>query len=71
MIAAVALTVLVYERTHSPFLASLTFALGFLPALYVLFVRRLVDEPPLAGGRATTARHRQAPSRDGRDGKYA
>lgn len=31
VIAAVALTVLVYERTRSPFLASLTFALGFLP----------------------------------------
>ncbi|HEX4109858.1 MAG TPA: MFS transporter [Solirubrobacteraceae bacterium] len=33
-VAAVALTVLVYRRTGSPLLASLTFALGFLP--YVL-----------------------------------
>jgi hypothetical protein len=32
-IAAVALTVLVYRRTESPLLASLTFALGFLPYL--------------------------------------
>jgi MFS family permease len=33
-VAAVALTILVYRRTSSPLLASLTFALGFLP--YVL-----------------------------------
>src|SRR6266508_2681183 len=32
-VAAVALTVLVYRRTGSPLLASLTFALGFLPYL--------------------------------------
>jgi predicted MFS family arabinose efflux permease len=32
-VAAVALTVLVYERTSSPFLSSLTFALGFVPYL--------------------------------------
>lgn len=32
-IAAVALTILVYRRTGSPLLASLTFALGFLPYL--------------------------------------
>jgi predicted MFS family arabinose efflux permease len=32
-IAAVALTILVYERTASPLLSSLTFALGFLPYL--------------------------------------
>jgi hypothetical protein len=32
-VAAVALTVLVYRRTESPLLASLTFALGFLPYL--------------------------------------
>jgi len=32
-IAAVALTILVYQRTASPLLASLTFALGFLPYL--------------------------------------
>lgn len=34
-VAAVALTVLVYDRTTSPVLASLTFALGFLPYLVV------------------------------------
>jgi MFS family permease len=33
-VAAVALTILVYRRTESPLLASLTFALGFIP--YVL-----------------------------------
>lgn len=32
-VAAVALTILVYQRTGSPLLASLTFALGFLPYL--------------------------------------
>jgi MFS family permease len=32
-IAAVALTVVVYRRTGSPFLSSITFALGFLPYL--------------------------------------
>jgi hypothetical protein len=32
-IAAVALTIVVYRRTESPLLASLTFALGFLPYL--------------------------------------
>jgi len=32
-VAAVALTILVYRRTESPLLASLTFALGFLPYL--------------------------------------
>src|SRR5262245_47048244 len=42
--AAVALTILVYRRTASPLLASLTFALGFLP--YLLgggFLSSLVD----------------------------
>jgi MFS family permease len=34
-VAAVALTVLVYDRTTSPVLASLTFSLGFLPYLVV------------------------------------
>ncbi|HYK66328.1 MAG TPA: MFS transporter [Streptosporangiaceae bacterium] len=34
-VAAVGLTVLVYDRTTSPVLASLTFALGFLPYLVV------------------------------------
>jgi MFS family permease len=33
-IAAVALTILVYRRTQSPLLSSLTFALGFLPYLF-------------------------------------
>ena len=33
-VAAVALTVLVYRRTSSPFLASLTFALTFIPYLF-------------------------------------
>ena len=32
-VAAVALTILVYRKTGSPFLSSLTFALGFLPYL--------------------------------------
>jgi len=32
-VTAVALTVLIYQRTSSPFLSSLTFALGFLPYL--------------------------------------
>jgi len=43
-VAAVALTILVYRRTSSPLLASLTFAIGFLP--YVLgggFMSALVD----------------------------
>ncbi len=34
-VAAVALTVLVYDRTTSPVLAALTFSLGFLPYLFV------------------------------------
>lgn len=33
-VAAVALTVLVFSRTGSPFLSALTFALGFLPFLF-------------------------------------
>jgi hypothetical protein len=33
-VGAVALTVLVYRRTHSPLLASMTFALSFLPYLF-------------------------------------
>lgn len=47
VVAAVALTVLVFERTGSPFLASLTFALGFLP--YVasgLLLSAVVDRLP-------------------------
>jgi MFS family permease len=34
-VAAVALTILVYRRTGSPFLSALTFSLGFLPSLLV------------------------------------
>src|SRR5215470_15199415 len=57
-VAAVALTILVYRRTGSPLLASLTFALGFLPFLlgggllssvvYRLRPRRLVVSCDLA-----------------------
>lgn len=47
VVSAVALTVLVYERTGSPFLSSLTFALGFLPYLLSgLFVSAAVDRLP-------------------------
>jgi MFS family permease len=47
VVAAVALTVLVYERTRSPFLSSLTFALGFLPYVVSgLFLSSLVDRLP-------------------------
>ena len=34
IVAAVALTVLVFERTGSPFLAGVTFTLAFLPYLF-------------------------------------
>lgn len=47
VVSAVALTVLVFERTSSPFLSSLTFALGFLP--YVasgLLLSAVVDRLP-------------------------
>lgn len=46
-VAAVALTILVYRRTGSPFLSALTFSLGFLP--YVLgggLLAGLVDRVP-------------------------
>lgn len=47
VVAAVALTVLVYERTRSPFLSALTFALGFLPYLAAsLLLSALVDRVP-------------------------
>jgi predicted MFS family arabinose efflux permease len=47
VVAAVALTVLVYERTGSPFLSSLTFALGFLPYVVSgLLLSSLVDRLP-------------------------
>jgi hypothetical protein len=46
-VAAVALTVLVFERTASPFLSSLTFALGFTPYLLGgLLSPRLEHVPP-------------------------
>jgi MFS family permease len=47
VVSAVALTVLVYERTHSPFLSSLTFALGFLPYIVSgLLLSAIVDRLP-------------------------
>jgi len=47
VVSAVALTVLVYERTSSPFLASLTFALGFLPYVVSgLLLSAVVDRIP-------------------------
>lgn len=45
-VAAVALTVLVYERTASPLLSSLTFALGFLPYALGGLVSALADRIP-------------------------
>jgi MFS family permease len=59
-VASVALTILVYRRTGSPFLSSLTFALGFLPYLLSgallsglvdrVRPRRLVNACDLASG---------------------
>jgi MFS family permease len=47
VVSAVALTVLVYERTRSPFLSSLTFALGFLPYIVSgLLLSAVVDRVP-------------------------
>jgi MFS family permease len=47
VVSAVALTVLVYERTRSPFLSSLTFALGFLPYVVSgLLLSAVVDRLP-------------------------
>jgi MFS family permease len=45
-VAAVALTVLVYERTTSPLLSSLTFALGFLPYLFGGVLSALAERVP-------------------------
>jgi len=42
-IAAVALTVLVYHRSGSPFLSALTFSLGFLPHVVGVTISGLVD----------------------------
>lgn len=48
VVSAVALTVLVYQRTGSPFLSSLTFALGFVPYLVSgLLLSSLVDRLPI------------------------
>jgi MFS family permease len=48
VVSAVALTVLVYQRTSSPLLASLTFALGFLPYLVSgALLSAVVDRVPL------------------------
>src|SRR6516164_5011449 len=68
-IAAVALTVLVFDRTGSAFLSSLTFALGFLPYVLVggllsgvvdrVRPRRLVNVS--AGASALIALARAAP----------
>ena len=47
VVAAVALTVLVYERTGSPFLSALTFGLGFIPyILSGLLLSAVVDRVP-------------------------
>ena len=47
IVAAVALTVLVYERTASPFLAGLTFTLAFVPYLFSgALLSGLVDRVP-------------------------
>lgn len=48
VVAAVALTVLVYARTGSPFLSSLTFAVGFVPYLVSgALLSSLVDRWPV------------------------
>jgi MFS family permease len=47
VVAAVALMVLVYERTGSPFLSALTFGLGFLPYIVSgLLLSAVVDRVP-------------------------
>ena len=47
IVAAVALTVLVFERTGSPFLAGLTFTLAFVPYLFSgALLSGLVDRVP-------------------------
>jgi hypothetical protein len=47
IVAAVALTVLVYQRTGSPFLAGLTFTLAFVPYLFSgALLSSLVDRVP-------------------------
>jgi MFS family permease len=47
VVAAVALTVLVFQRTGSPFLAGLTFTLAFVPSLFAgTLLSSLVDRVP-------------------------
>ena len=47
IVAAVALTVLVYQRTASPFLAGVTFTLAFVPYLFSgALLSGLVDRVP-------------------------
>jgi MFS family permease len=47
IVAAVALTVLVYQRTASPFLAGVTFTLAFVPYLFSgALLSSLVDRVP-------------------------
>jgi predicted MFS family arabinose efflux permease len=47
VVTAVALTVLVFERTRSPFLSSLTFTLGFMPYLFAgTLLSGIVDRVP-------------------------
>ena len=47
IVAAVALTVLVYQRTASPFLAGVTFTLAFVPYLFSgALLSALVDRVP-------------------------
>jgi predicted MFS family arabinose efflux permease len=48
VVSAVVLTVLVFERTRSPLLSSLTFTLGFLPYLFAgTLLSGIVDRVPL------------------------
>ncbi len=46
--SAVLLQAVVYSMVPEQHAWRWMFALGFIPALYVLFIRRFVDEPPLA-----------------------
>ena len=50
VVSAVALMVLIYQRTSSPFLASLTFALAFTPYLLSgALLSATVDRIPIGG----------------------
>jgi MFS family permease len=53
--AAVVLQAIVYSITPEQQAWRWMFALGFIPALYVLFVRRFVQEPPLAAAARAAA----------------